>query len=210
MPLAVAKRADPIGQSTRVMALPKRLSMLADGITEMSHTHAPVVAHEPFHWAWANQLDKGNLERFRQRLHDVCTHVVHGPVLDEGLKILHEIMQLPHGHGTIRSSLTRLRGQLALLEELPMTLRQRASKPALPLSPNEGQNPNQNAQANNQQYQRPLELDHSGGSRCTKEQAPTKERTPTYTDQKKSAWELHCEMSHGGVQWLLALTMQSQ
>jgi len=67
---------------------------------------------------------------------------------------------------------------MAVSEELPMTLRQRASKTALPLSPKEGQNPNQNAQTSNQQYQGPLELDHSGGSRCAKEQAPTKERTP--------------------------------
>lgn len=59
----------------------------ADGIVEVSHTHSPVVAHKPFHWAWANQLDKGNLERFRQRLHDICTHLGHAQQWEKDIKL---------------------------------------------------------------------------------------------------------------------------
>ena len=44
------------------------------------------MAYKPFHGRWADQLDEGKLEGLGQRLHDVGANVVHGALLDEGLK----------------------------------------------------------------------------------------------------------------------------
>ena len=68
----------------------KQISFLqvrgTDGIIEMPHGHPPVMAYKPFHGRWADQLDEGKLEGLGQRLHDVGANVIHGALLDEGLK----------------------------------------------------------------------------------------------------------------------------
>ena len=60
--------------------------MFADGLTEMPHGHPPVVAHEPLHLPRANQFNQRHLVQLRERLDDVGTYIVHGTLLDEGLK----------------------------------------------------------------------------------------------------------------------------
>ena len=59
---------------------------VADGIVEMPRSHAPVVAHEPFHGAGSHKLHEGELIGLGERLHEIGANVVHGPLLDEGLK----------------------------------------------------------------------------------------------------------------------------
>ena len=62
---------------------------LTDGIIEMPHGHAPVMANKPFHGAWANQFHEGKLERLRERLHNIGAHIIHGAFFDEGFEEPH-------------------------------------------------------------------------------------------------------------------------
>ena len=62
---------------------------LTDSIIEVAHGHAPVVAHEPFHGAWADQFHEGKLEGLRERLDNIGAHVVHGALFDEGFEEPH-------------------------------------------------------------------------------------------------------------------------
>lgn len=95
----------------------------------MSGCHAPVVTDEPLHGVGTHHFRPGKLERFGEWLDDVATDVVHATLLDESIKKLQEVLQLPHGDGSFRSSWAALQLQRPLLQELPQTLGQRGPSP---------------------------------------------------------------------------------
>lgn len=60
--------------------------MFEDGITEMTHGHLPAVTDEPIDLDWTHQLHQRHLEGLSQRLHNVGTNVIHGPLFDKGIE----------------------------------------------------------------------------------------------------------------------------
>eukprot|EP00438_Fugacium_kawagutii_P015888 Skav206412 [mRNA] locus=scaffold2210:284642:285717:+ [translate_table: standard] len=170
----------------------------------MPHGHAPVVADEPFHAAWADQFHERQLERLREWLHDVGGHVVHRALFDEGFEELHEIMQLPCSHRAIRSTFTGLTRQWPFLHKLPSSLGDRSSVRE-PATPGKCQRSSTNTQGDSDQNRRLGELGHGSSTGSTKEQAPQQERTTQQTRMDKSPWALENQVSHGSIH-LIQLT----
>lgn len=75
-------------------------------------------------------------------------------------------------------------------------------KPILsrPAPPEEGQRTRQSAQANHEQGRGPFELACGPCTGCAEEQAPANERAVPKSNDQENTWELHVDMSHGGIQ----------
>ena len=57
--------------------------MFANGITEMTNGHSPIVAHEPLDLRWAYEFCKGKLVWLGEGLHNVGAHIIRRAVSDE-------------------------------------------------------------------------------------------------------------------------------
>eukprot|EP00438_Fugacium_kawagutii_P024371 Skav225182 [mRNA] locus=scaffold3930:2676:4070:+ [translate_table: standard] len=178
--------------------------MFTDGFIEMPHGHAPVVADEPFHAAWADQFHEGQLERLRERLHNIGGHVVHRALFDESFKELHEVVQLSRSHRAIRSAFTGLTRQWPFLQKLPSSFGDRSSVRE-PATPGKCESPSTYTKGDSDQLRRLGELGHGSSTRSTKEQAPQYERTMQETCMDKSPWALEKQLSHRSIH-LIQLT----